>query len=224
MQYKMLIVDDEKGLITTMKYYFEKEGYLVSTALDGEDALKKISFNPDIILLDINMPKMNGLEFLEQTREHISCPILFLTARITKEDKINGLTLGSDDYIIKPFDLDEVNARVKAHLRRENRGVKQNNVRFFSEITVDYSKRQVLVSGAEIPFSKRQFDIVELLTLNAGMVYDKERIYEKIWGYDGEGDSNTIKEHVRKIRLAFAEHTDRECIETVWGVGYKWAL
>ena len=224
MQYKMLIVDDEKGLTTTMKYYFEKAGYLVSTALDGEEALKKISFNPDIILLDINMPKMNGLEFLEQTRQHLSCPILFLTARITKEDKINGLMLGSDDYIIKPFDLDEVNARVKAHLRRENREVKQNNVRFFSEITVDYGKRQVLVSGVEIPFSKRQFDIIELLTLNAGIVYDKERIYEKIWGFDCEGDSNTIKEHIRKIRLAFVEHTEKECIETVWGVGYRWTL
>ena len=224
MQYKMLIVDDEKGLVTTMKLYFEKEGYMVITAFNGEEALKRLSLKPDIILLDINMPKMNGLEFLEQTREHISCPILFLTARITKEDKINGLMLGSDDYIIKPFDLDEVNARVKAHLRRENRNTQQNNVKFFSEVTVDYSKRQVLVSGVEIPFSKRQFDIIELLSLNAGIVFDKERIYEKIWGYDGDGDAGTIKEHIRKIRIAFAEHLGKECIDTVWGVGYKWVL
>ena len=121
MKEHILIVDDEKGIVTVMKNYFEMSGYQVITAYSGQEALKKMSCLPDIILLDINMPDMDGVTVCENIREYITCPILFLTARIETADKIKGFSAGADDYIVKPFDLDELGARVAAHLRRENR-------------------------------------------------------------------------------------------------------
>ena len=122
---KILLVDDEKGVVAMMKNYFEMSGYQVLTAYNGVEALRQAAHQPDIILLDINMPGMDGLTVCQRIRESISCPILFLTARIEKNDKINGFHVGADDYIIKPFDIDELGARVAAHLRRENRKQEQ---------------------------------------------------------------------------------------------------
>lgn len=219
---KILLVDDEPGIISILKNYFRTEGYQVYTAINGTEALKKASVNPDIILLDINMPEIDGLTVCERIREQISCPILFLTARIETNDKIKGFSVGADDYIVKPFDLDELGARVAAHLRRENRKQEQGILRFFGEMAIDYTKRETTIGKTPIILSKKEFDIVELLSMNSGQVFDRERIYEAIWGIDGDGNSDTIMEHIRKIRTKLAAHTLHSYIETVWGVGYKW--
>ena len=219
---KILLVDDEKGVVAMMKRYFEMSDYQVLTAYNGAEALKQAVHQPDIILLDINMPGMDGLTVCEMIRDYISCPILFLTARIETADKIKGFQAGADDYIIKPFDIDELGARVAAHLRRESRKQEQSTLRFFSEMVIDYSKREVSINCEKIGLSRKEFDIVELLSTNAGQVFDRERIYELVWGLDSEGNSDTVMEHIRKIRNKFAALSRHSYIETVWGVGYRW--
>lgn len=217
----LLIVDDERGIVDTMKAYFSPQ-YEVLTACNGQEAVQKAERQPDLILLDINMPGMDGLAVCQTIRAHVACPILFLTARIESADQIIGFQAGADDYILKPFDLDELAARIAAHLRREQRRISPSNLRFFGECAVDYSARTVTVHGEDVPLSRREFDILELLSLNAGQVFDRERIYETVWGIDGDGSSDTVMEHVRKIRAKLARHTLHSYIETVWGCGYKW--
>lgn len=217
----LLIVDDERGIVDTMKAYFSPQ-YEVLTACNGQEAVQKAERQPDLILLDINMPGMDGLSVCRTIRAHVACPILFLTARIESADQIIGFQAGADDYVLKPFDLDELAARIAAHLRREQRRISPSNLRFFGECAVDYSARTVTVHGEDVPLSRREFDILELLSLNAGQVFDRERIYETVWGIDGDGSSDTVMEHVRKIRAKLARHTLHSYIETVWGCGYKW--
>ena len=219
---KILLVDDEKGIVDMLKSYFDMRSFQVYTAYDGKTAIKQAANNPDIVLLDINMPDIDGLAVCEKIRDYISCPILFLTARIETADKIKGFQVGADDYIVKPFDLDELGARVAAHIRRENRRQAQSTLRFFSDMVIDYSKREVSICGEKITLSKKEFDIVELLSINAGQVFDRERIYDLVWGLEGDGNSDTIMEHIRKIRSKFTAVSSRSYIETVWGVGYKW--
>ncbi|MBD5474598.1 MAG: response regulator transcription factor [Lachnospiraceae bacterium] len=221
MRQKLLIVDDEQGIVDMMKSYFEPY-YDVLTAYSGREALGKAAGNPDLILLDINMPEMDGLTVCQRIREYVTCPILFLTARVESADKIIGFQAGADDYIVKPFDLDELAARVAAHLRREKRRQENGNVRFFGELAIDYLGRSVKVGGEELFLSRKEFDIVELLSLNAGQVFDRERIYERVWGIDGDGNSDTVMEHIRKIRAKLARYTMHSYIDTVWGCGYKW--
>lgn len=222
MSEKILIVDDEKGIVDMLKSYFERQSFQIYTAYNGMEALKQAVCDPDIVLLDINMPEMDGLAVCQRIREFITCPILFLTARIESADKIIGFQAGADDYIIKPFDLDELGARVAAHLRREQRRQYNRAVRFFGEITIDYAARTIAINGVSVSMSKREFDIVELLSLNPGQVFDRERIYETVWGIDGDGNSDTVMEHIRKIRAKLTAHTLHSYIETVWGCGYKW--
>ena len=218
---KLLIVDDEPGIVDMMAAYFAPQ-YRVLTARSGREALEKAGEGPDLILLDINMPGLDGLTVCQTIRASVACPILFLTARIAPADKIAGFQAGADDYIVKPFDLDELGARVAAHLRRERRRQSGRAVRFFAELAVDYGARTVTVRGQPVPLSRREFDILELLSLSPGQVFDRERIYESVWGIDGEGSSDTVMEHVRKIRAKLAAHTLHSYIDTVWGCGYRW--
>lgn len=222
MKQKLLIVDDEPGIVDTMAGYFSSQ-YEVLTAYGGKEALQKSAKQPDLILLDINMPDMDGLEVCELIRDRVSCPILFLTARIEDRDKVKGFFAGGDDYILKPFSLMELEARVCAHLRREARHKADTRLRFVGNLAIDFAKRQLFCGKEEILLTKKEFDIVELLSQNPGQVFDKERIYEKLWGYDSEGDSSVVAEHIRRIRTKIAAHTDRPYIETVWGCGYKWS-
>lgn len=223
MQYKILIVDDEPGVVSLLKDYFEINGYLVLTALNGEEAIKWLGQRPDIILLDINMPKMDGLEVCKRIREYITCPIIFLTARVEDMDKIAGFVSGGDDYVTKPFSIDELGARVMAHLRRENRRrIANTKISFEDDLVIDYAAHKVSVGDEEIHLTKKEFEIIELLSEYKGQVFDKERIYERLWGYDAEGDSAVIAEHIKRIRAKFKSAGAREHIETVWGVGYRW--
>ncbi len=222
MSAKILIADDEADIAAMLGSFFESRGYTVLRAADGAETLRQAERRPDIILLDIGMPGMDGLEVCRRIRDHISCPILFLTARIEDADKVRGFAAGGDDYIVKPFSLAELEARVSAHLRREARHGREARVRFSGELTIDYAERCVYYREESIALSKKEFEIVELLSQNAGQVFDRERIYERVWGYDSEGDSGVVAEHIRRIRAKLAAHTERTHIETVWGCGYKW--
>lgn len=219
---KILIADDEKDIVSMLKSFFESKGYSVLSALNGIEAIKQTEKQPDIILLDINMPGMDGLEVCRRIRDHISCPILFLTAKIEDMDKVNGFAAGGDDYIVKPFSLVELEARVKAHLRREERHSFDSRIKFSGDVAIDYSERCLYFDDKPVGLAKKEFDIVELLSQNPGQVFDKERIYERVWGYDSDGDSSVVAEHIRRIRAKIAAYTDRAYIETVWGCGYKW--
>lgn len=222
MRSKILIVDDEVMLTQLLSTHLTDSGYLVYTANSGSEALDKLRFQPDLILLDINMPGMDGLALCRAIRDHVSCPILFLTARVTEQDKVTGLITGGDDYITKPFGLSELTARIAAHLRRDARSRASARIAASEGLIVDPGARTVCYEGSSIPMSKREFDIVELLITNSGQVFDRERIYETIWGCDAGGDNTVVKEHIRKIRAKLQEAAGREYIETVWGVGYKW--
>lgn len=222
MKYKILIVDDEEMMTELLSDYLSDEGYETYIANSAVQALKLLPQNPDIIILDINMQGMDGLELCKNIRAHISCPILFVTARIAEQDKINGLQYGGDDYITKPFSLKELSARIAAHLRRDERSHRQAAVLTSGELLVNLSQRCIFYRDKEIDMSKKEFDIIEFLLTNAGQVFDRERIYERIWGYDAEGSADVIKEHIRKIRAKLYEATGQNYIETVWGVGYKW--
>lgn len=222
MKYKILIIDDEEMILSMMEKCLGEE-FSVYTAENAKKALELLNVIPDIILLDINMPEMDGLELCQLIRGHISCPIIFLTARVTERDVIKGLSVGGDDYITKPFSMDELLARILAHLRREERKGTAENLRFDEELIIDYNSRTVFYGKERLDFSNKEFEIIRFLSQNAGMVFDRETIYEKLWGYNGEGDSIVVKEHIRKIRNKLSVYTDKNYIETVWGVGYKWA-
>lgn len=222
MQYKILIVDDDTELLKMLRSYFEIRKFTVITAENGAEALEKVSLVPDLILLDINMPHIDGIEVCRRIRGQISCPIIFLTAKVEEQDRVNGLLSGGDDYILKPFSLKELDARIIAHLKREERHKVKSEFKFHGELMIDYSSKKVQLGDAYLELTKLEYDIIEFLSMNPGQVFDKERIYERLCGYDAEGDSRVITELVRRIRRKMAEHTENEYIETVWGMGYRW--
>lgn len=220
--YKVLIVDDEEAIVSLLSDYLKLNNYEVLVAYDGEEAVRKAFEKPDIILLDVNMPEQDGFAVCSQIRDFVSCPIIFLTARIEDADKIKGFSVGGDDYILKPFSIDELGARIAAHIRRDHRDSDAKNVKMFGNLMIDYSARTVSFKGENIEFAKKEFDIIELLSMYAGQLFDKERIYESVWGYDAEGSSNVVTEHIRRIRAKLKSVSDEEYLDTVWGVGYKW--
>ena len=222
MKYKILLVDDDRALLKMLSNFLELKGYEVNTASGGMEAMESIKAAPDLILLDINMPGMDGLELCRQIRDKISCPILFLTAKAEEQDRVNGLMMGGDDYIIKPFSLKELEARVLAHLRREERHQQKTRYRFGNGLLVDYGARAVWIDGKMLDLTKTEFGILEFLSMHPGQVFDKERIYEHVCGFDGQGDGRGITELIRRIRKKIGEFTDEDPIETVWGVGYRW--
>ena len=218
---KLLIVDDEPGIRMLLKDYFELQGYEVVTAENGMTAMAAISMNPDLILLDVNLPDLDGFQVCRTIREHVVCPILFLTAKVEEQDRVRGLMLGGDDYILKPFSIDELGARVTAHLRRENRKAKNGVVKLCGPLAIYYEERAVYRKDKPVRLTKTEFDILELLSMHPRQIFSKEQIYERIRGYDGDGDSSIVTEHVRRIRMKLAGDA-ADYIETVWGVGYRW--
>lgn len=203
------------------------KGHEVLVAYDGPKGIELAKKQPDLIILDIMMPGIDGFEVCRNIRDDVLCPIIFLSAKQSETDKIKGLTLGGDDYIVKPFGLKELMARIDANLRREKRSqyINEENKRavlYFGELSLNIKERTVKINGENIMLTKREYDIVELLALHAGQVFSREHIYEKIWGYDSEGDSATVVEHIKKIRAKLTASTTDEYISTVWGIGYKW--
>lgn len=222
MGYKILMVDDDIELLKMLNQYFTLKNYTVITAENGMEAMEKINLKPDIILLDINMPGMDGIEVCRRIRDFVSCPIIFLTAKVEEQDCVMGLLSGGDDYIFKPFSLKELDARIIAHLKREERISKKKEQRFYGELVIDYASKCVYIKGKMLELTKLEYEIIEFLSVNPGMIFDKERIYEKINGYDAEGDSRVVTELIRRIRKKINQYTEKEYIETIWGMGYKW--
>ncbi|WP_010237362.1 response regulator transcription factor [Clostridium arbusti] len=225
---KILIIDDEEDLVILLKDSLEDKGHNIFTAHNGEEGIEKSKEQPELIILDIMMPDMDGYEVCRNIRDGVQCPIIFLSAKQSEMDKVKGLALGGDDYIVKPFSLKELMARIDAHLRREKRAIFLNEAEKrillnFKNLTVDLKGRQIQINNIPVILTKREFDIIELLSLHSGQVFSKEQIYEKIWGYDAEGDSSNITEHVKKIRAKFnVIDPNTQYISTIWGIGYRW--
>ncbi len=223
MRRNILIVDDENDMTIMLRRYFELNGYDVSVAGNGMQAVEKAGKQPDLILLDINMPDLDGIEVCSRIRNFVNCPILFLTARIEEQDKLKGFAVGGDDYIVKPFSLDELGARVDAHLRREERKQNKNiRTKFDDDLVIDYTAKEVYFKGDLIPLLPREFEIVELLSTYPGQLFSKDRIFDHIWDMDSNADVGVIMEHISKIRAKFAKVGCKPYIQTVWGSGYKW--
>lgn len=219
---KIVIIDDERDLLETFKDYFQLMNYLVYTADNGLDGLKQIQHQPDIIILDVNMPEMDGFELCAAIREQITCPIVFLSAKEDEESRIQGLTIGGDDYLVKPVSLKELGLRIEAHLRRENRQQVSRKIAYFGELMIDYDQKILQYQKQSIYLTKVEFEIVELLSKHPGRAFSKEDIYQHLWDWDKLGDAAIITEHVRRIRKKISEYSSVDFIQTVWGVGYKW--
>lgn len=219
---RILIADDEPGIIRLLKDYFEMQDYQVIEAGNGLEVLGQLNKEPDLIILDVGMPMLDGFEVCERIRAHVSCPILFLSAKIEEADRIKGLRLGGDDYILKPFGIDELGARVEAHLRREERKKTDSAVKIFERLAIHYKDRCVYYGEHPLSLTKTEFGIVEILSLNAGQVFSKEQLYERVRGLDGCADNSIVMEHIRRIRSKLGKFTEHPYIETVWGVGYRW--
>ncbi|OKP88465.1 response regulator transcription factor [Paenibacillus sp. P32E] len=225
---RILIIDDEEALVQLLTDELEAKGYEVLSASDGIEGVRQVEREPDLIILDIMMPGMNGFEVCRSIRDQICCPIIFLSARQSEADRVRGLTLGGDDYVIKPFGLRELMARIEGNLRREERSrqkPQQYNRLRFGKLELSLKERLVSVAGEPVTLTRREYDITELLALHGGQVFSREHIYEKVWGYDAEGDASTVVEHIKKIRakLAAADPSG-DYISTVWGIGYKWII
>lgn len=222
MKKKLLIIDDEKDLLETLKTYFELSGYYVFTAENGAKGLQLLDKKPDLILLDVTMPEMDGLSFCKEVREVVHVPIIFLSAKIDQASRMEGLIAGGDDYLLKPFSLEELALRIEVHLRRESRSKEDESIAYFGELSFFYQRMELRYQGQLVPLTKTEFEIAAYLSLRKGQVYSKEQIYDYLWGFDKEGNSEIITEHVRRIRAKIKRLHNREVIQTVWGLGYKW--
>ncbi len=223
MRKTLLIIDDEKDIGAMLKQYFELKGYSVCLAENGLAGIEKAGRQPDLILLDINMPDVDGIEVCRRIRDVVACPILFLTARVEDQDKLAGFAAGGDDYIVKPFSVSELGARVAAHLRREDRsGQRAHRVMLDDNFTIDYTTRQVSFKGAVIPLTPKEYEIAELLSMHPGQLFSKDRIFDRLWKMDSDADPNTAMEHISRLRAKLAAAGCKPYIQTVWGVGYKW--
>ena len=222
---KILVVDDEKLLVKGVKFNLEHEGYQVDTAHDGEAAVELAKSNSyDLIILDLMMPKMDGLEACMNIRTFSSVPIIMLTARSEDTDKLIGFEYGADDYITKPFNILELKARVRALLRRSAISTTQSAPSAqisAGGITIDTEQRTVLKNDIPVELTAREFDIIELLMRNPNKVYSRDNLLSIIWGYEYQGDARTVDVHVRRIREKLETNPAApECIMTKWGVGY----
>lgn len=223
---RVLVVDDEKLIVKGIRFSLEQDGMEVDCAYDGEEALQKIKDKEyDIVLLDVMLPRLTGFEVCQQVREFSSVPIVMLTAKGEDMDKILGLEYGADDYITKPFNILEVKARIKAIIRRT--APKQKEERRIIEsgdLKLDCEGRRVYVAGREINLTAKEFELLELLVVNANKVYSRENLLKLVWGNDYPGDVRTVDVHVRRLREKI-EHNPSEpkYVHTKWGVGYYFA-
>lgn len=223
----MLIADDNKQITSVLSNYARKEGFEPVVALDGEEALRLFDeHEPDIamVLLDVMMPKVDGFEVCRRLRGKSLVPVIMVTARGEDFEKIMGLDIGADDYIIKPFSAGEVMARVRAILRRmQPREEKTaHNIYRYSNLMIDLDKYVVTVNGSEVPLTKKEVELLWTLAKNSSKVFSRDNLLDSLWGYDYYGDSRTVDSHIKRMRakLDKFEHPGWE-IKTIWGVGYR---
>jgi DNA-binding response OmpR family regulator len=217
----ILAIDDEEDILILIENILNKDSHTVTTISDltvSDMSLDRF-VDYDLILLDVMMPNIDGFTLCEKIRTTVDCPIIFLTAKTMENDIMYGLGLGADDYITKPFGVGELRARVNAHLRREQR--EKHSYLVVSDVKFSLAGKEIFVNDERVNFTKSEYTICEYLSKNKGQVFSKDRIYEAVCGYDGEGNSSAIAEHIKNIRSKF-DSVGLSPIETVWGVGYRW--
>ena len=226
--YNVLIADDNLQIVSILKEYCKKNNFNVTLAHDGEETLKKIRNNKfDIVLLDIMMPKKNGFDVCKEVRTFSNVPIIMITARGEDFERIMGLETGADDYIVKPFSPGEVIARIHAILRRviPNENISQEKIFSYDNLTINLSDFTVKISDENVSLTKKEIELLWLLSTNRNKVFTRENLLDSIWGYDYFGDSRTVDSHIKRLRAKLDNYEHKTWnIKTIWGVGYKFYI
>ncbi len=224
METKLLVIDDDVNICDMLKLYFENEGYKVKTANDGVEGVQSFKiYEPDLVLLDIMMPKKDGWQVCREIREISSKPVIMITAKGEVFDKVLGLELGADDFIVKPFDMKELSARIKAVLRRYTAHTKigDDEVVKFENIEISLQKYELKLNGKAIDIPPKELELLYFLASNCNRVFTRDQLLDKVWGFDYLGDSRTVDVHVKRLREKLEGVSDKWSLKTVWGVGYK---
>ena len=227
MDTKILVVDDDSNISELLKVYFTNEGYEVKTASDGVEGISFFKmYEPDIVLLDIMLPKKDGWQVCREIREMSSKPIIMITAKGEVFDKVLGLELGADDFLVKPFDMKELSARVKAVLRRYQAHNNQDDdeVVKFENIEISRQKYELKLKGKSVDIPHKELELLYFLASNYNRVFTRDQLLDKVWGFDYLGDSRTVDVHVKRLREKLEGASDKWILKTVWGVGYKFEL
>ena len=221
-KYRVLVVDDESDMRQLVGMYLDNFGYEWGEAENGKEALRKLETDHyDFVVLDIMMPEMDGLSVCKEIRKTSDVPIIFLTAKGEEWNRVNGLRMGADDYIVKPFSPGELIARMEAVLRRYTKQEQQEEIQF-GPILINEKSRRIETNGETIPLTVKEFDLLYFLCQHNGQVFSREQLLEKVWGYDYAGSTRTVDTHVKTMRLKLGESGNY--IQTVWGVGYKFEV
>ncbi len=223
---KILVCDDDKNICELLRLYLEKDGYTTVIANDGEQALEKFrSEQPELILLDIMMPKLDGWQVCREIRKKSDCPIIMITAKGETFDKVLGLELGADDYVTKPFDPKEIIARIKAVMRRTHPVAQENNEPSkevkFDNLVVNMTKYELKVSGKAVDTPPKELELLFYLASNPNHVFTRDQLLDKVWGFEYYGDSRTVDVHIKRLREKLEGVSEQWSLKTVWGVGYK---
>lgn len=224
MDTKLLVIDDDTNICEMLKLYFENEGYQVKTCSDGVQGLSAFKlYEPDLVLLDIMMPKKDGWQVCREIREISSKPVIMITAKGEVFDKVLGLELGADDFIVKPFDMKELSARIKAVLRRYNAHTKTSDdeVTKFENLEISLQKYELRINGKAVDIPPKELELLYFLASNCNRVFTRNQLLDKVWGFDYLGDSRTVDVHVKRLREKLEGVSDKWALKTVWGVGYK---
>ena len=223
MAVKLLIVDDEPSICESLRLYLENEGYEVKIANDGVEGVSAFKmYEPDIVLLDIMMPRKDGWQVCREIREVSSRPIIMLTAKGEIFDKVLGLELGADDFVVKPFDMKELSARIKAVLRRysSHDSAGDDEVVKFDNIEVSRQKYELKICGKSVDIPPKELELLYFLASNYNRVFTRDQLLDKVWGFDYLGDSRTVDVHVKRLREKLEGVSDKWVLKTVWGIGY----
>ena len=223
---KILVVDDDLNICELLKLYLENDGYTVFTANDGQAAVEQFqNKTPDLILLDIMLPKLDGWQVCREIRKTSSVPIIMLTAKGETFDKVLGLELGADDYVVKPFDAKEVMARVKAVLRRVKGETEtdesEKKVVIYDNLEINITNYEMKVKGVPVDTPPKELELIYHFASNPNRVYTRDQLLDEVWGFDYYGDSRTVDVHVKRLREKLEGVSDKWTLKTVWGVGYK---
>ncbi len=223
---KILIVDDDINICELLKLNIEKEGFKTVVANDGKSAIEKFSYDePDLILLDIMLPELDGWQVCKTIRKTSSCPVIMITAKGELFDKVFGLELGADDYIVKPFEIKEVIARIKAVLRRANKKDEDRKKNLdFDKLTINITNYELKINGKVIETPPKEMELIYHLASNPNRVFTRNQLLDEVWGFDYYGDSRTVDVHIKRLREKLENVSEKWSLKTVWGVGYKFEV